>query len=138
MTETIRTYTELMEIDEFEDRFQYLMLRGAVGRPTFGHERWLNQKFYTSREWRNLRSFVIERDRACDLAVRGYDIHTKLIIHHMNPVQADDLRHGNDDIFEPEFLITTTLRTHNAIHYGDERQLPKPFVERRRGDTKLW
>jgi len=114
------------------------MLRGEVGRPTFGHERWLNQKFYTSREWRNLRNYVIARDNGCDLAVPGYEIHAKLIIHHMNPMDPTDIRHGNDDIFDPEYLITTTLRTHNAIHFGDERQLPKPFVERRAGDTKLW
>jgi hypothetical protein len=135
---TIRTYSELADIREFEDRFQYLMLRGVVGHPTFGHDRWLNQRFYTSREWRDLRNFVIARDNGCDLAVPGYDIHTKLIIHHMNPMDVKALRHGNDDNMDPEFLITTTLRTHNAIHYGDERQLPKPFVERRRGDTNLW
>lgn len=135
---TIRTYSELADIREFEDRFQYLMLRGVVGHPTFGHDRWLNQRFYTSREWRDLRNFVIARDNGCDLAVPGYDIHTKLIIHHMNPMDVEALRHGNDDNMDPEFLITTTLRTHNAIHYGDERQLPKPFVERRRGDTNLW
>lgn len=135
---TIRTYSELADIREFEDRFQYLMLRGVVGHPTFGHDRWLNQRFYTSREWRDLRNFVIARDNGCDLAVPGYDIHTKLIIHHMNPMDVEALRHRNDDNMDPEFLITTTLRTHNAIHYGDERQLPKPFVERRRGDTNLW
>jgi hypothetical protein len=134
----MRTYTELMSLSEFEDRFQYLMLRGVVGRPTFGHERWLNQKFYTSREWRDLRNFVIARDEARDLGVPGYEIHAKLVIHHMNPVEIEDLRQANDDIFDPEYLITTTLRTHNAIHFGDERQLPQPFVERRPGDTKLW
>lgn len=134
----MRTITELNTIPEFEDRFQYLMLRGVVGRPTFGHERWLNQKFYTSREWRNLRNYVIARDNGCDLAVPGHEIHAKLIIHHMNPMEVTDIRHGNDDIFDPEYLITTTLRTHNAIHFGDERQLPMPFVERRAGDTKLW
>lgn len=134
----MRTITELNTIPEFEDRFQYLMLRGVVGRPTFGHERWLNQKFYTSREWRNLRNYVIARDNGCDLAIPGHEIHAKLIIHHMNPMEVTDIRHGNDDIFDPEYLITTTLRTHNAIHFGDERQLPMPFVERRAGDTKLW
>lgn len=134
----IRTYSELVQIPEFEDRFQYLMVRGSVGRPTFGHERWLNQRFYTSREWRDLRDFVIARDEARDLGVPGYEIHAKLIIHHMNPMERGDIRHGNDEILDPEFLITTTLRTHNAIHFGDARQLPQPFVDRRRGDTKLW
>ena len=137
-TMTIRTYSELIQLPEFDDRFRYLMLQGVPGRPTFGSERWLNQKFYTSREWRQLRNHVITRDEGNDLAVPGYEIHTKLVIHHMNPMDVTDIRHGNDDIFDPEFLITTTLRTHNAIHYGDERQLPRPFVERRRGDTDLW
>lgn len=139
MIETIhRSYSELVEIPEFEDRFQYLMLRGVVGIPTFGHERWMNQRFYTSREWRSLRNFVISRDEGNDLGVPGYPIYTPPRIHHMNPMEADDIRNGNDDIFDPEFLISTSLRTHNAIHFGDERQLPKPFVERRPGDTTLW
>jgi hypothetical protein len=138
MVSTIRTYSELIEIDTFVERYKYLALRGSVGRPTFGHERWLNQRFYTSKEWRDLRNFVIARDRACDLAMPEHEIHTKLIIHHMNPMEVDDIRHGNDDNFDPEFLITTTLRTHNAIHYGDESQLPRPFVERQRGDSDIW
>lgn len=139
MTDTmIRTYSELIDIPDFDERFRYLALHGNVGRPTFGGERWLNQRFYTSREWRQLRHYVIARDNGCDLAVPGYDIHTKLIIHHMNPMEIEDIRHGNEVIIDPEFLITTTLRTHNAIHYGDERQLPRPFVPRRAGDTDLW
>ena len=135
---TTRSYTELIELESFDDRFQYLMLRGVVGHPTFGYDRWINQKFYTSREWRQVRNHVIVRDNGCDLAVPGFDIHTKLIIHHMNPMEVTDIRHGNDAIFDPEFLITTTLRTHNAIHFGDERQLPRPFVARSEGDTNLW
>ena len=139
MTETtIRTYSEVIEIPEFEDRFLYLMLRGQVGHSTFGGDRWLNQRFYTSREWRSLRNYVIARDEGNDLATPGYPVHAKLIVHHMNPMEVEDITHGNDDIFDPEYLITTTLRTHNAIHYGDARQLPKPFVERRPGDTTLW
>jgi len=134
----IRTYSELITIPEFEERYAYLQLRGSVGRPTFGSERWLNQKFYTSREWRHLRNFVISRDNGCDLAMEGYEIHHKVIIHHMNPMESSHIVERDEDILDPEFLITTTLRTHNAIHYGDERQLLRPFVERRRGDTKLW
>lgn len=133
-----RTYSELIEIPDFEDRFQYLALHGHVGRATFGFDRYLNQNFYTSREWRQLRNYIISRDDGCDLACDEYPIHTKLIIHHMNPVTIDDIIHGDDKMLDPEFLITTTLRTHNAIHYGDERQLLRPFVDRQRGDTKLW
>lgn len=135
---TIRSYSELMEIPTFLERFDYLMLRGTVGDPTFGHERWLNQRFYTSREWRQIRDHVIVRDNGCDLAMPGHDIHARLIIHHMNPMSVHDIRHGNDEIFEPEFLISTTHRTHNAIHYGDVSQLPQPYVERQPGDTDLW
>lgn len=134
----IRTYSELCQNGSFEDRFQYLSLKGVVGGITFGHERYLNQRFYTSREWRQLRSHVIARDEGCDLGVEGYEIHSKILIHHLNPVRRDQIIHGDMDILDPEFLITTTHQTHNAIHYGDERQLPKKFVERRPGDTKMW
>lgn len=134
----IRSYTELSQLETFEERYHYLALRGSVGEPTFGSDRWINQQFYTSRQWRDIRHEVIVRDEGCDLGVEGYDIHSKLIIHHMNPITVQNIRHGDDDILDPEFLITTTLRTHNAIHYGDERQLLRPFVERRPGDTKLW
>lgn len=134
----IRSYTDLIQIPEFEDRFRYLMLSGQVGRETFGFDRYINQAFYTSREWRQIRHHVIARDNGCDLAVDGYEIHTKLIIHHMNPMEAGDIVRHDEDILDPEYLITTTLRTHNAIHFGDERQLLRPFVERQRGDTNLW
>lgn len=135
----IRTYTELRRFETFEDRFRYLKLRGSVGRPTFGFDRYLNQKFYTSREWKRTRNFVIDRDRSCDLGVPGYDIHTQLLIHHMNPIVVEDIVHGDPDILDPEFLITTTNQTHNAIHYGDERHLPRqPIVVRAPGDTRLW
>jgi hypothetical protein len=98
----------------------------------------MNQRFYTSTQWRNLRDFVIVRDGACDLAVEGYEIHARLIIHHMNPVTAQDLVEDRPDILDPEFLITTTHITHNAIHYGDENNLAKRVVARTPGDTKLW
>lgn len=134
----IRTYRELRRIESFEDRFRYLALRGQVGHSTFGFDRYMNQMFYTSRQWKQIRQHVIARDEGCDLGVDGYEINSRLVIHHMNPMTANDVKHGDDHILDPEFLITTTHQTHNAIHYGDERQLPRPFVSRSRGDTKLW
>jgi hypothetical protein len=135
---TIRTYTEMLRYPTFEERYGYLQLRGGVGHATFGFDRYLNQRFYTAREWRQLRNHIIARDEGCDLAVEGYDIHTKIIIHHMNPLTVEQIIHGEDKLLDPEFLITTTLRTHNAIHFGDERQLPKRYVDRKPGDTRLW
>lgn len=134
----IRTYTELRQLHTFEERYHYLSLRGVVGQSTFGFDRHMNQKFYTSREWKQIREHVIVRDEGCDLGVEGYEIHSRLLIHHMNPMIVNDIVHGNEDILDPEFLITTTHRTHNAIHYGDERLLPRPLAVRRPGDTKLW
>ena len=122
----------------FEERFKYLSLRGRVGAETFGFERHLNQSFYKSREWRYVRNHVIARDMGCDLGIEGYEIFDRIIIHHMNPMTSSDIVGGNDDIVNPEFLITTTHVTHNAIHYGDERQLPRQLVTRQPGDTKLW
>ena len=133
-----RSYSELIEIDDYEERFRYLALRSRVGMATFGYERHLNQSFYTSRQWRQLRDYVIVRDRGLDLAHPDWPIRTKPIIHHMNPITVDQVTHGDERILDPEFLITTTLRTHNAIHYGDERQLLRPLIPRRAGDTKLW
>lgn len=134
----IRSYSELRRIDTFEERFQYLALHGEVGRATFGFDRYINQRFYTSTQWRQVRQFVIARDVGLDLGVEGYEIYDQILIHHMNPVVADDIIQGDPSILNPEFLITTTHRTHNAIHYGDERQLPRPLVPRQPGDTKLW
>ena len=134
----IRTYSELSQIPTFEERYEYLALRGVVGEPTFGYDRWINQAFYRSAEWRHIRNYVIYRDLGCDLGVEGYEIHDKVIIHHMNPMQQADLLHGNDDIVNLEYLISTTHKTHNAIHYGDANLLPKQYTPRRPGDTKLW
>lgn len=138
MSSRIRTYTELSRIETFADRYRYLALRGAVGASTFGFDRHINQKFYTSHEWRSIRDAVIVRDQGCDLGVGGYEVHDKIIIHHMNPMTVDNIIHGEGHILDPEFLISTTHRTHNAIHYGDERLLPRPLVDRMPGDTKLW
>ena len=134
----IRRYSELRHIPTFEERFEYLKLNGSVGRETFGFDRYINQRFYTSKEWRDIRHYVIARDLGLDLGAEGYGINSRILIHHMNPIVVDDILHKNDDILDPEFLITTCHNTHNAIHYGDSNLLPKPLVERSRGDTKLW
>lgn len=134
----IRTYSELVALETLEERFRYLSCRAEVGSTTFGFDRYLNQVFYTSSEWRSVRRQVILRDEGCDLGVRGYEIRTQLYIHHMNPMDVEDIRDRNPRNLDLEFLITTTHQTHNAIHYGDEKQLPRKFVERRPGDTKLW
>ena len=134
----IRTYSELRRLDTLLDRFRYLALQGRVGAATFGFDRWMNQQFYVSREWRHIRQHVIARDNACDLGVEDHEIYDRLYIHHMNPMSLDDLREGDPSILDPEFLITVKHLTHNAIHYGDQRLLRQPYVERRPGDTKLW
>lgn len=138
MSSRIRSYSELRRLTTFEERLKYLALRSSVGRPTFGVERYVNQQFYTSREWRHIRNQVIVRDNGCDLGLDGFEIHQGLYIHHMNPMDVDDIEHANPDILDPEFLITVTHQTHNAIHYGNGDFLPRLPVERRPGDTKLW
>lgn len=134
----IRTYTELSRIDGFLERFRYLVLKGQTGVATFGFDRHINQHFYRSTEWKQVRQHVIARDLGCDLGVADHEIYDKILIHHMNPMTVDDIASGNPDIIDPEYLISTTHKTHNAIHFGDEKQLPKLRVERRPGDTKLW
>lgn len=133
----IRTYSELIRVDTFQERFEYLKLDGHVGYETFGFDRHLNQQFYASREWKNLRSYVISRDYGCDLGVPGYEIAHGLLIHHINPMTPHDIVHGEEWILDPEFLITTCKRTHNAIHFGDDMQ-PAGVQQRAPGDTKLW
>lgn len=133
-----RTYSELRRLQTFEERFEYLSMPGEVGEITFGFDRWMNQRFYRSFEWRSARDYVIVRDGGCDLGVPGYEIHSGLLVHHMNPVTPESLINQEPWILDPEFLITTTHRTHNAIHYGDQSLLPRAPVERRPGDTKLW
>lgn len=134
----IRTYTELRRLTTFEERFDYLMLGGNVGRETFGFDRYLNQAFYRSTEWKSARNAIIVRDAGCDLGITGYEIHDRLYIHHINPIVADEIIEGDPSLLDPEYLITTTHATHNAIHYGDKNSLPRPLVERKPGDTKLW
>lgn len=133
-----RTYTELSRRHTFEDRFAYLRLHGQVGESTFGFDRHINQKFYRSREWKDVRDYVIVRDNGCDLGVSGYEIHEKPLIHHINPMGIEDIIYGADWVLDPEYLVTTTHQTHNAIHYSDESLLPRIVLERNPGDTKLW
>lgn len=135
---TFRTFSELVQIPTFEQRFEYLSLDGQVGASTFGFDRWMNQKLYRSAEWRHIRNYVISRDLGCDLAMPGFEIHDRIYIHHMNPMRAYDIIHSNEDIFNIEYLISTTHRTHNAIHYGTAELLPRQYRPRTPGDTKLW
>lgn len=134
----IRSYTELKELKSFEDRFRYLKLSGTVGEVTFGYERYLNQSLYTSRRWRRIRDEVIMRDMGCDLGVEGYEIYDKVVVHHMNPICAEDIEMERDIVFDPEYLICTSNNTHQAIHYGDESLIPQTFVERTKNDTCPW
>lgn len=134
----IRTYSELSRLHTFEERYQYLKLNDVVGESTFGFDRWVNQQFYRSRQWKSMRDEIIVRDHGCDLGIPGFEIHRGLVIHHMNPVSMNDIVHGENWILDPDFLITTSHRTHNAIHYGDESLLPREPIIRTLGDTKLW
>lgn len=134
----IRTYSGLRQLNTFEERFEYLKLGGGVGQATFGFDRYINQAFYASREWKSIRNTVILRDNGCDLGVPGYEIHVELLIHHMNPMTAEDIEHGESWILDPHFLITTTKQTHNAIHYGTPNPYPKVVAARSPGDTRLW
>lgn len=134
----IRRYSELIQHDFFEDRYEYLKLQGLVGRATLGFDRHIGQHFYRSREWKSIRDYVIIRDNGCDLGVVGHEIHGNLLVHHVNPISIDDLVAGEHWILDPEYLVTTCHDTHNAIHYGDASLLPQPVVDRLPGDTKLW
>ena len=138
MATMIRTYKELSRLQTFEERFQYLKLLGNVGADTFGYERFLNQDFYRSQEWKQLRDYVIARDNGCDLGLQGYGITGKIVVHHMNPITPEDIIHSTDFLLDPDFLITTKLQTHNAIHYGDEKILEPLFVIRTKNDTCPW
>lgn len=134
----IRTYSELIKIPTFEERYRYLRLYGVVGKDTFGFDRYLNQLFYTSDLWRSIRDQVIIRDNGCDLGLEGYDIFDRIIVHHMNPITVEDLEKESDYLLNPEFLISTSFNTHNAIHYGDERLLMTAPIERSINDTCPW
>ena len=128
----------MIKLKTFKDRFEYLKLDGIVGEETFGFDRYMNQIFYKSREWTSVRQSVIIRDNGCDLGVEGYEIHGKILIHHMNPINLSDIVHKTDELLNPDYLITTVLSTHNAIHYGDASLLPVLPIERRANDTCPW
>ena len=135
---SIKTYSELIALPTYEERFNYLKLEGVVGEMTFGFDRYLNQKLYTSQEWKTVRNQVIVRDNGCDLACEGYEIYGKILIHHINPITVEDVINHNPIIFDLENLISTTHNTHNAIHYGDENLLIKGPIERTKNDTIPW
>lgn len=134
----IRTYSELITLPTFEERFKYLQLNGQVGKDTFGFDRYLNQNFYRSTEWKRLRNQIILRDNGCDLGVEGYEIHGRIIIHHMNPITIKDIADATEILLNPEYLISTVHNTHNAIHYGDESLLCLGPIERTKHDTCPW
>lgn len=136
---SIKTYSELIRLPTFEERFNYLRLSGNVGRETFGFDRYLNQVFYQrSQKWKRARDYVITRDNGCDLAIEGREIYERIIVHHMNPITIEDLERESDLLLDPEFLITTIHNTHNAIHYGDNTLLLRDPIVRSRFDTCPW
>lgn len=134
----MRTYKELIKFKTFKERFDYLKLNGVVGNDTFGFDRWLNQRFYNSAEWKHIRDYVILRDGGCDLGLAGNDISGKILIHHMNPISIDDIENRSDILLNPEYLICVSHNTHNAIHYGDSDLLLKAPLQRTRNDTCPW
>ncbi len=134
----IRTYSELIQIPDFVERYKYLRLGGSVGADTFGFDRYLNQQFYSSPEWKAIRDEIIVRDNGCDLGFKGFDIHGRIYIHHMNPISVRDILDVTEYLLNPEYLICTTHTTHSAIHYGDESLLNLPPIERTPFDTCPW
>lgn len=133
-----KSYSELSKYSDFNDRFDYLKLDGRVGRLTFGYDRHINQHFYGSHLWHRVRDHVIVRDNGCDLGVPGYEIYQGLLIHHINPMAVEDILHSEEWLIDPEYLITTTQRTHNAIHFANPRLLPAVVTSRSPNDTRLW
>lgn len=135
----IKTYSELTRLHTFEERFEYLKLKGEIGKTTFGFDRWINQDFYRrSKDWKLVRNIVIARDLGLDLGCEDYPIRGLVVVHHINPITEEDIVNGTDLLLNPEFLICASDITHKAIHYGDTNLLPKPFVERRPNDTCPW
>ena len=135
---SIRTYSELILLPTFEERFKYLQLNGRVGDDTFGFDRYINQNFYKSADWKRIRDQIIIRDNGCDLALEGYEIYGRILIHHMNPITVKDVELSTEYLMNPEYLICVTHNTHNAIHYGDEKLLIKGPVTRTKNDTCPW
>lgn len=137
-TKTIRTYSELILLPTFKERFRYLQLNGKVGEETFGFDRYLNQRFYKDPEWIRIRDEIIIRDEGCDLGIPGREIHSRIIVHHMNPIRKEDILRRSDFLLNPEYLICTFKATHDAIHYGDESKLFTMPIERKPNDTCPW
>lgn len=135
---TVRTYSELIHIPTFEERFEYLQLKGQIGEDTFGFDRWINQRFYRSKEWLKVRDEVIVRDNGCDLGIEEHEIHGRILIHHMNPISVKDICDVTEFLLNPEYLISTAHATHNAIHYGDISLLTIAPAERSKNDTCPW
>lgn len=138
MMMSIKTYSELITIPTFEERFEYLQLKGSVGKDTFGYDRHLNQVLYRSPEWKRLRNQIIIRDCGCDLACEGYDIHSKVLIHHLNPLTVEDVLSRSRKVFDPDNLVCVSHSTHNAIHYGDVDLLVTGPIIRTKNDTCPW
>lgn len=134
----LKTYSELSKLKTFEDRFQYLRLDGIVGEETFGFDRYLNQILYQSKEWKRCRRDIIIRDEGCDLGCEGFEVHGRILIHHINPITVDDIVNRNPKVFDPENLILTSHNTHQAIHYGNEDLLIRAPIERSKYDTCPW
>ena len=134
----IRTYSELITLPTFEERYQYLKIGGTVGEETFGFDRYLNQSFYKTKEWLRIRDHVIVRDQGCDLAMIDREIRGKILVHHMNPITKEDIVRRTKYLLDPEYLICTVKNTHDAIHYGDESLLIKAPIERQKNDTCPW
>lgn len=139
MKDNIRTYSELIKYSTFEDRLNYLKLYGNVGEDTFGFDRFINQNFYKSTEWRNLRNYIIARDHGCDLGILDREIYdSKILIHHMNPISKEDIINSTDYLLNPEYLITVSKNTHDLIHYGNRNFIEYCVIERKKNDTCPW
>ena len=136
--QTIKTYSELIKYSTFEDRFNYLSLKGRVGEETYGFDRWINQKFYRSREWKQIRDYVIVRDSGCDLGILGREIPDRIIVHHINPILVNDIENSTEFLLDPEYLICVSHNTHEAIHYGDKNLLITMPIQRTKNDTCPW
>lgn len=134
----IRTYSELISLPTFEERYLYLKLDGSVGQETFGFDRWINQVFYKSSEWKSIKRKIVLRDSGCDLGVEGYEIQGSIYIHHMNPVELTDIVNRTEYLLNPEYLICTSFNTHNGIHYGNKDYIPYKIIQRERNDTCPW
>ena len=139
MMKNIRTYSELSKLKTFRERYEYLKLDGTVGEETFGFDRYINQMFYKSEEWKRIRNYVITRDNGCDLGISDRKIvDSVILVHHMNPITKEDIINKNEILLDPEYLITTIKPTHDAIHYGDESLLAEDLIVRSKNDTCPW